>query len=113
MPSQILYYETFIEYHKIYYLSRKKSNRELQASRESFRNVDEIFDAFYQVDSSLTRQAGGAGIGLSIAKYIVESHGGNIWVESEEGKGSKFSFILPFSGNEVNLTDVETVKNFV
>jgi signal transduction histidine kinase len=55
-----------------------------------------IFNRFYQVDSSLTRNVGGAGIGLHIAKEYVEMHGGNIWVESSQiGKGSVFSFILP------------------
>lgn len=56
-----------------------------------------LFSKFYQVDSSATRQAGGAGLGLYIARLIVEAHGGRIWVESQVGKGSAFSFSLPLS----------------
>ncbi|MGB9612855.1 MAG: sensor histidine kinase [Candidatus Margulisiibacteriota bacterium] len=64
-------------------------------------NLERIFEKFYQVDSSLTRPAGGMGIGLSIAKEIVELHGGKIWAESEGlGRGSKFIFILPIGGEE-------------
>lgn len=50
-----------------------------------------IFDTFYRVNSD----SKGSGLGLSIVKKIVEAHGGNIWVESEPGKGSTFSFTLP------------------
>jgi signal transduction histidine kinase len=58
-------------------------------------DVDIIFEDFRQLDSSFTRQYGGAGIGLAIAKHLVELQGGMIWVESEPGHGSTFSFILP------------------
>jgi len=56
---------------------------------------DKIFKKFYQVDASLTREKGGSGLGLSICKSIVESHGGKIWFESEVGKGTTFAFTLP------------------
>jgi PAS domain S-box-containing protein len=60
--------------------------------------LKKIFDRFYQVESSGTRHYGGAGMGLAIAKGIVEAHGGSIHVESELGKGSKFCFTLPATG---------------
>ena len=54
-----------------------------------------IFERFYRIDDARSRKTGGAGLGLAIAKQMVELHGGRIWVESEVGKGSKFSFTLP------------------
>jgi signal transduction histidine kinase len=54
-----------------------------------------LFDKMYQVDSETTRKFGGIGLGLSIAKHIVEVHGGRIWVESKIGEGSKFCFTIP------------------
>jgi signal transduction histidine kinase len=57
--------------------------------------LDHIFDRFYQVESHLTRHTGGMGLGLSIAKGMVELHGGRIWAESVENRGSRFTFTLP------------------
>ncbi len=57
--------------------------------------LDRIFDRFYQVESHLTRHHGGMGLGLSIAKGLVELHQGRIWAESVEGRGSRFTFTLP------------------
>ena len=54
-----------------------------------------IFSAFEQVDSSYTRQQQGTGLGLALTRSIVELHGGKLWLESEEGRGSTFSFSLP------------------
>ena len=54
-----------------------------------------IFEEFQQADSSSTKQKGGTGLGLAIAKRIIEMHGGRLWVESELGHGSTFSFTVP------------------
>ena len=56
-----------------------------------------IFGEFQQVDASSTRAKGGSGLGLSIARRIVELHGGKIWVASSPGAGSTFSFTLPIA----------------
>ena len=54
-----------------------------------------IFQKFYQVSESGGPKPKGTGLGLAISKALVELHGGKIWVESEEGRGSTFSFTLP------------------
>ena len=59
-----------------------------------------IFDKFKQVGDTLTDKPKGTGLGLPISKEIVEHHGGTLWVESEEGKGSTFSFSLPLKDSE-------------
>jgi signal transduction histidine kinase len=64
-----------------------------------------IFKRFYQVEKHLTRKHGGIGLGLSIAKEMVEMHGGKIWVESIEGKGSRFTFLLPLNAAQVSAAE--------
>lgn len=59
------------------------------------KDLPHIFERFYQVESHLTRRHGGMGLGLSVAKVMIEIHGGRIWAESTEGKGSTFTFLLP------------------
>jgi two-component system phosphate regulon sensor histidine kinase PhoR len=54
-----------------------------------------IFERFYKVDRARVRGKGGTGLGLAIARHVVEAHGGRIWVESAEGRGSTFFFSLP------------------
>ena len=57
--------------------------------------IMKTFDSFYQLDGSLTRRYGGAGIGLNICKRITEDHGGRLWIESIEGAGTKVHVSLP------------------
>jgi len=56
-----------------------------------------IFEPFYQLESSVTKEKSGTGLGLAVAKQIIEKHGGKIRVESEYGKGSRFIFTLPLA----------------
>ena len=59
-------------------------------------HLPHLFTRFYRVDKSRARTGGGSGIGLTIARHLVEAHGGRIWVESQgAGKGSRFAFTLP------------------
>ena len=57
--------------------------------------LDRVFEKFERVDNRDTRQAGGTGIGLFLVKHLVDRHQGEIWCESEVGKGSKFIFVIP------------------
>jgi len=56
-----------------------------------------IFEPFYQVDNPQAKSKGGTGLGLAVNKQIIEKHGGQIWVESKYGKGSRFIFTLPLA----------------
>lgn len=58
-------------------------------------DIGKLFQPFVQLDASLTRRYEGSGLGLHLSRQLVELHGGCIWIESEFGKGSSFSFIIP------------------
>ncbi len=62
--------------------------------------IGRIFERFYQVDGTTTRRVGGAGLGLTIVKQIVEAHGGQVGVQSELGKGSLFYFTIPLANTD-------------
>jgi two-component system phosphate regulon sensor histidine kinase PhoR len=66
--------------------------------------LNRIFDRFYQVEPSLTREYGGIGLGLSIVKGVVELCGGTIHVESSEGEGSTFVITLPLDNIHLQRT---------
>jgi len=73
--------------------------------------LDLIFEQFRQVDESFTRRSEGSGIGLSIVQSLVELHGGEIWVESEYGKGSKFFIELPVNKAGINKQAQEYIPD--
>ena len=76
--------------------------------------IDKIFDRFYQVDHKLTKEFEGTGIGLSLTKELVELHKGKISVESEEGKGSVFTVLLPLGKKHILPEEItEDVSNEV
>jgi len=58
-------------------------------------NLLHVFDKFAQIENSLSRKVGGSGLGLPIAKQLIEAHKGAIWCDSEPDKGSTFSFVVP------------------
>jgi PAS domain S-box-containing protein len=64
-------------------------------------DIGRIFDRFYRADDPIVQEASGTGLGLPIVKMFVEMHGGRVWVDSEKGKGSSFTFILPVPGAEL------------
>ena len=64
-----------------------------------------VFDRFYRVDSSRSRATGGAGLGLTIARKLIEAHGGSIRAESEVGRGARFTFELPLDGGRAERSE--------
>lgn len=75
-------------------------------------DLPRVFDRFYQVESHLTRRHGGMGLGLSVAKVMVEMHGGRIWADSHEGQGSTFSFLLPVRKSDTTPLGVVSSSPF-
>ncbi|WP_057875570.1 cell wall metabolism sensor histidine kinase WalK [Liquorilactobacillus aquaticus] len=69
------------------------------------KDVSHIFDRFFRVDKARSRAQGGTGLGLAISKEVIEMHGGKIWVDSIEGKGSTFYISLPYEEYEGDLWD--------
>ena len=67
-----------------------------------------LFKEFEQIDSSITREYGGTGLGLVLTKRLVELHNGSIWVESEPGRGSTFSVKLPQGTDEIDMPVMTT-----
>lgn len=70
-------------------------------------HLDKIFDRFYRVYDTETKGIGGSGLGLSIAKGLLEAHGGSIWVQSTPGRGSTFFFSLPLEQGQSVDDDTE------
>lgn len=72
-------------------------------------DIPKVFDKFQQIESALVRKVGGTGLGLSIARQLVEAHRGCIWVDSEVGLGSTFSFLVPLA-DKANVFMLELDK---
>ncbi len=66
---------------------------------------EHIFESFAQADGATAREYGGTGLGLTVTRQLVELHGGRIWVKSEVGKGSTFSFTLPLASEQQGQSD--------
>ena len=68
-------------------------------------HLPRLTERFYRVDPARSRALGGTGLGLAIVKHIVNRHRGRLTIESDVGKGSTFTVLLPVAADEVNATD--------
>ena len=73
-------------------------------------HLPRVFERFYRVDPGRSRDEGGTGIGLAIARSVVEAHGGRIWAESQPGEGSVFTFELPVDDGQESETTSEATR---
>lgn len=71
------------------------------------KDLNHVFDKFAQIENSLSRKVGGSGLGLPIARQLMESHNGAIWCDSEINKGSKFYFVIPIANDKSNFTMIK------
>ena len=68
------------------------------------KDLNHVFDKFAQIENSLSRKVGGTGLGLPIARQLMEAHNGAIWCDSELNQGSKFYFVIPIANDKSNFT---------
>ena len=71
------------------------------------KDLNHVFDKFAQIENSLSRQVGGSGLGLPIARQLMESHNGAIWCDSEINKGSRFYFVIPVANDKSNFSMIK------
>ena len=71
------------------------------------KDLNHVFDKFAQIENSLSRQVGGSGLGLPIARQLMESHNGAIWCDSELNKGSRFYFVIPVANDKSNFNMIK------
>ena len=76
-------------------------------------DLGKLFQKFEQIDHGLSRKYEGTGLGLVITKELVELHGGRIMVESEYGKGSTFTFLLPIDATQLKITEASPLHDFM
>lgn len=84
-----------------FFLKKFASHIEVAISDEGLgipkEDLDKVFDRFFRVDKARSREMGGTGLGLAIAREVIRAHGGDIWAESNRGKGTTVKFTLPYS----------------
>lgn len=86
----------------IHFKARRQNNQLCIAIKDEgpgipYKKIDKIFERFYRADKARSRKLGGTGLGLAISKELVEAHGGHIWADSVEGKGTTIFFTLPLA----------------